>query len=30
LEFSRVFNQVLEDLGTQPRLHLSRRSQSPP
>jgi len=25
-----VFYQELEDLGTRPRLHLSRRNQSPP
>src|SRR5438094_9628233 len=30
LDFSRVFYQEPEDLGTRPRLHLSRRSQSPP
>jgi hypothetical protein len=30
LVFSRVFNEVPEDLGTRPQLHQSRRSQSPP
>src|SRR3954469_17001691 len=30
LEFCGVFYEVPHDLGTQPQLHLPRRSQSPP
>jgi hypothetical protein len=30
LKKCRVIYQVLDDLGTQPRLHYTRRSQSPP